>query len=80
MEKSRFRFDGYVIPSHFEDFTKYQKHEAVHYWAVTFTLTSGKVKQFYLKARNYEEALEKAKSYEYLAEITLKNGEWRLLP
>ena len=73
------RFDGYVIPSHLEDHSKYRKSETVRYWMVTFTLTSGEVKEFYVKARTHIEALQKAKSYECIANLKLK-GEFRLLP
>lgn len=73
------QFDGYVIPSHFEDYSKHQNLETVRYWMVTFTLKSGEVKQFYVKARNYQEALLKGNSYNYLANLKL-NGEFKLLP
>jgi hypothetical protein len=49
------------------------------YWTVTITLTSGEVEEFYIKARNKQEAQEKAKEYAYLPKLGLKGG-WRLLP
>lgn len=71
---------GYwIIPSHKIRQKNSSKVEAVHYWMVTIMLTSGDVKQFYIKARNHQEALEKAKKYDYLAHIKT-NGEWKLLP
>ena len=79
MNKLNYRFDSYVIPSHFEDHNKYQHLETVHYWMVTFTLKSGEVKQFYVKARTYEDALIKANSYKYLVEMNLIR-EFKLLP
>lgn len=64
---------GYwILPAHRES-RKVQEArrqaETVNYWTVTITLTSGKSKQFYIKAKTYEDAILKAKSYEYLAEI-----------
>lgn len=77
------KFNGYVIPSHLEGYElkrrSFKQLETVQYWTVTITLTSGEVEEFYIKARNKQEALEKAESYEYIAKIGLK-GEWRLLP
>jgi len=49
------------------------------YWTVTITLTSGEVEEFYIKARNKQEAQEKAEEYAYLPKLGLKGG-WRLLP
>ena len=72
------QFDGYVIPDHFRNYD-YQRFDPIRIWMVDITLTSGEVIQFYVKARTKHDALEKAKSYIYLAEITLK-GEFRLLP
>ena len=59
--------------------SKHRLLEPVLYWTVTITLTSGDVEEFYIKARNKQEALEKAKSYKYIVKIGLKGG-WRLLP
>lgn len=73
------QFDGYVIPSHFEDHSKHQNAETIRYWMVTFTLTSGKVEQFYVKAKTYEDAVTKANSYKFFADLKL-NGEFKLLP
>ena len=53
--------------------------ETVLYWTVTITLTSGEVEEFYIKARNKQEAQEKAEEYAYLPKLGLKGG-WRLLP
>ena len=53
--------------------------ETVLYWTVTITLTSGEVEEFYIKARNKQEAQEKAEEYAYLPTLGLKGG-WRLLP
>lgn len=53
--------------------------ETVLYWTVTITLTSGEVEEFYIKARNKQEAQEKAEQYAYLPKLGLKGG-WRLLP
>ena len=77
------RFDGYVIPEHLEGYElksrapKYQR--TVRYWTVTITLTSGEVEEFYIKAKDQYEALEKANSLDYIAQLRLKGG-WRLLP
>lgn len=46
-----------------------KEKEAIHYWLVEFTLTSGEIHSFYVKALNKTEADEKALSFEYLAEI-----------
>lgn len=58
----------YILPAHKTPIRKL-KNETVNYWTVTITLTSGEVKQFYIKARTKEDALEKAKSYKYLSLI-----------
>ena len=82
------QFDGYVIVSHFDDMflpkkqynAKYNVRESkdVLIWDVEFTLTSGETRNFFVKARNKQEALEKAESYSYLAG---NNKKWeRLLP
>lgn len=69
----------YILPSHRVPQKSKMVTKTVHYWTVTITLTSGEVEEFYIKARNKQEALEKAKSYSYIAALELK-GEWRLLP
>lgn len=84
------QFDGYVILDHFDYMfmsknaynLKYDVRDSktVQYWAVEFTLTSGEVREFYVKARNKVEALEKAKSSSFLAEINYKNREYLLFP
>ena len=84
------QFDGYVILDHFDYMfmskeaynRKYNVRDSktVQYWSVEFTLTGGEVREFYVKARNKVEALEKAESSSYLAEINYKNGEYLLLP
>jgi hypothetical protein len=71
---------GYwIIPSHRDSTKSKMVTETVHYWTVTITLTSGEVEEFYIKARNKQEAIEKAEQYSYLPKLGLK-GEWRLLP
>ena len=71
---------GYwILPSHRTPQRKMEAQTVLKYWTVTITLTSGKVKQFYIKAKTLQDALEKAKGYSYLDNITL-NGEWSLLP
>lgn len=72
---------GYwVIPSHREKHTSLNiQKQTVRYWAVEITLTSGNPKQFYIKARNHQEALEKARNYDYLVNLKDK-GKWSLLP
>lgn len=56
----------WVIP-----YKKYElpKTEIVHYWMIELTLTSGKVHNFYVKARDKVEALKTAHSYHYLASL-----------
>lgn len=74
------QFDGYVIPDHFRDHSKDQaQQKKVHYWTLTFTLTSGEVRNYYVKARNKQEALEKAKSLASTVELNIL-GEFKLLP
>lgn len=77
------KFDGFVIPSHLEGYElrriSFKRPETVQYWTVTITLTSGEVEEFYVKARNKQEALDKGESYAYLGKIGLKGG-WSLLP
>lgn len=46
-----------------------KEQEPIHYWLVEFTLTSGKIHSFYVKARTKTEADAKALSFEYLAEL-----------
>ena len=53
--------------------------KTVRIWDVEFTLTSGETRNFYVKARNKQEAVEKAESYLYLADIN-NNWEYKLLP
>lgn len=84
------QFDGYVIVDHFDYMfmskkaynAKYdvQDSKNVLMWDVEFTLTGGETRNFYVKARNKVEALEKAKSSSYLAETNYNNGEYILLP
>lgn len=84
------QFDGYVILDHFDDIfmskesynRKYQLEgsKTVHVWSVEITLTGGEVREFYVKARTKQDAIEKAESYAYLAEINYKNGEIIYLP
>jgi len=84
------QFDGYVIISLLDDImmpkaaykVKYNVRDSKtdQYWSVEITLTSGEVRNFYVKARNQVEALEKAKSNSHLAEINYKNGKYLLLP
>lgn len=84
------QFDGYVILSHFdnmflskEDYNrKYNVRDSkdVRMWDVEITSTDGEIRNFYIKARNKEEALEKAKSFSYLAEINYKKGGFLLIP
>jgi hypothetical protein len=69
----------YILPSHRVPHKSRMVTETVHYWTVTITLTSGEVEEFYIKARNKQEAIEKAEQYSYLPKLGLK-GEWRLLP
>ena len=69
----------YILASHRVPHKSKMVTQTVRYWTVTITLTSGEVEEFYIKARNKQEALEKAKSYEYVAKLGLKGG-WRLLP
>lgn len=46
-----------------------KNQEPYHYWLVEFTLTSGEIHEFYVKARTKTEADAKALSFEYLAEL-----------
>ena len=83
------QFDGYVILSHFDYMfmskeaynRKYDVRDSksVLMWDVEITATDGEVRNFYVKARNKIEALEKAESYSYLVE-TNNNGKYFLLP
>jgi len=84
------QFDGYIILDHLDDMfmskevynRKYnvQDSKTAQYWSVDITLTSGEVRSFYVKARDKFEAMQKAKSYTYLAEINYKKGKYILLP
>ena len=83
------QFDGYVIVSHFDDMflpkrvynAKYNVRDSkdVLIWDVEITATDGEVRNFFVKARNKEEALEKADSYSYLVDNN-NNWEHKLLP
>ena len=42
-----------------------QTKEPIKYWFVNFTLTSGDVLKFYVKARTHAESLQKADDYMY---------------
>lgn len=53
--------------------------ETVLYWTVTIALTSGEVEEFYIKARNKQEAVDKANSLTYLADMKLNNKGFRLI-
>ena len=57
---------------------------AMKYWLVELTLTSGRVRTFYVKARFQHDAYEKADYYAGLAEneklFDLVTGKFRLLP
>ena len=84
------QFDGYVIIDHLDHILMSKKAYNAKYnvrdsknvlmWDVEITSTDGEVQNFYVKARNRVEALDKAKSSSYLAEINYKNGEYLLLP
>ena len=54
------------------------------YWLVELTLTSGRVRTFYVKARYQHEAYEKADDYAELVEneqlFNTVTDEFRLLP
>jgi len=54
------------------------------YWLVELTLTSGRVRTFYVKARYQQDAYEKADYYVSLVEnkqlFNKVTGEFRLLP
>ena len=54
------------------------------YWLVELTLTSGRVRTFYVKARYQHDAYEKADGYASLAGneklFDLVTGKFRLLP
>ena len=83
------QFDGYVILSHFDDIFMskdaynhkyFEGSKTVRVWSVEITLTGGEVREFYIKARTKEDALEKADKHTYLAELNYKNGEIIYLP
>ena len=59
--------------------SKHRLLEPVLYWTVTLTLTSGEVEEFYIKARNKQEAVDKANSLTYLADMKLNNKGFRLI-
>lgn len=67
-QEKKSRFDKWVIPS-LLDKVKTQKSETIRIWMVELTLTSGEVHSFYIKAKDYADAQEKAKRYEYLAKM-----------
>jgi len=65
--------------------TKKKKAEKppMKYWLVELTLTSGRVLNFYVKARFQHEAYEKADAYAVLAEnekLSQKLSIFRLMP
>ena len=65
---------------------KKQKNEKVplRYWLVELTLTSGRVRTFYVKARYEHDAYEKADYYASLVDndklFNTVTGQFRLLP
>jgi hypothetical protein len=73
---------GYwIIPSHFKDWRKQNNlnSEPTRYWLIEYTLTSGETHTFYVKSKTQEDALEKAKDYEFLVEDEkFRNGGFRL--
>ena len=46
-----------------------QEKQPMKYWLVQFTLTSGRIVEFYVSAINEFEANEKAIRYQYIVEI-----------
>jgi hypothetical protein len=46
-----------------------QEKQPMQYWLVQFTLTSGRIVEFYVSAINEFEAEEKAIGYQYIVEI-----------
>ena len=83
------QFDGYVILDHFDDIFMSKESYNRKYnlegsktvlWSVEITLTGGEVREFYVKARTKQDALQKAEDCAYLAEINYKNGEIIYLP
>lgn len=60
------------------------KKPPMKYWLVELTLTSGRVRTFYVKARFQHDAYEKADYYASLASneklFDLATGKFRLLP
>ena len=44
------------------------KPEIVHYWMITFTLTSGEEIKFYVKALTKSDALRIANDYRFIAD------------
>lgn len=64
-------------------FKKQQQKQPIKLWLIEFTLTSGEVIKFYVKAISYEDAVEKADGYEYwLDNGVLRNKlrTFRLMP
>ena len=70
----------YILSAHRTPYKSRLSTETVRYWTVTITLTSGDVEEFYIKARNRQEAQEKAESLKYLADMKLNNKGYRLIP
>ena len=70
----------WVIPSHLEEPKQMAYAETIHYWMVTITLTSGDVKEVYVKARNKYEAIKNANEITYIADLKLKKNGFRLIP
>lgn len=58
------------------------RKQPIRYWMVEFTLTSGEVKSFYIKARTQFDAYQKADEYQFwLENPILKNKlNFRLMP
>lgn len=58
------------------------RKQPIRYWLVEFTLTSGEVKSFYVKARTQFDAYEKADDYSYWLENPTLRGKltFRLMP
>lgn len=59
--------DYWIIPSLLKDSKKGNlDSEPTKYWLIEYTLTSGETHTFYVKSKTHQDALEKAKSYEFL--------------
>ncbi len=56
-----------------------QKREPIRYWMVNFTLTSGKVIQFYVKARFQQDALEIAKGLKFIGDMPILQQRGNIL-